>query len=507
MLSIFKEKISLFYKTIKFSNNEKKIIKKYSNHKFNQKNENIIFEMVPDYYYLYYYKTLFDQNYFKNYNKIGLWTYFLPTQKNSSSLIFLLRRIYQITYYFFLRKKWAKLYKTIGMVDDVNLTRSDFYLFNTKSHQDKIQFKNREVIFNLKKKNLRVGDLIYDTYLRFRSKPTVFVRDKFFGYLYRKTDQIIANLDDIYKKYKPITYFTGYSSYLQHGLPVRYFIQKDIKVYSGKNNYQLNKKLSKLDYTHTENYKNFKILYAKKKNKKKILEFSKKKIFERFNGKITEHINYLKIDPYKRNKKLENKYRKNIKNIKGVIFLQDFFDAPHDWGKIIFPDFYIWIVYTLSIINKNNLPIALKPHPNTYFFSKETKYLIDRLRKRFKNINWLDPSLSNDFIFKNIDFGVSCSGSILFELAINKKIAISCGDHPGKYFNFTINAKNKIHYRKLLLEYKKLKKKVNLRDLYAFNYMYYYNKNNALDLKNIKLEECLRKMRIATSNEINIFYD
>ena len=29
----------------------------------------------------------------------------------------------------------------------------------------------------------------------------------------------------------------------------------------------------------------------------------------------------------------------------------------------------------------------------------------------------------------------------------------------------------------------KIKKKVNLRDLYAFNYMYYYNKNNALDLR------------------------
>jgi len=67
--------------------------------------------------------------------------------------------------------------------------------------------------------------------------------------------------------------------------------------------------------------------------------------------------------------------------------------------------------------------------------------------------------------------------------------------------------KHKISSNKLLLEYKKLKKKVNLRDIYAFNYMYYYNKNNALDLKNIKLEECLRKMRIATSNEINIFYD
>ena len=164
--------------------------------------------------------------------------------------------------------------------------------------------------------------------------------------------------------------FTGYTSYLQHGLPTRFFINKGINLFSGKNNSELNKRLSRNDYKHIENYKEFLINFKKKKNKKKLIKIAKNKVKERFEGKgqIKKHNNYLKIDPFRFDAKLEEKYKNKLKNIKGVIFFQDFFDSPHDWGEIIFPDFYEWIIFTLTIIKKYNLPIAIKPHPNSYYF-------------------------------------------------------------------------------------------------------------------------------------------
>mgnify|MGYP003328249024 CR=1 FL=1 len=43
---------------------------------------------------------------------------------------------------------------------------------------------------------------------------------------------------------------------------------------------------------------------------------------------------------------------KNLKKIKGVLFLQDFFDAPAAWGQNVFDDYYLWTLYSLMIIKK-----------------------------------------------------------------------------------------------------------------------------------------------------------
>jgi hypothetical protein len=166
---------------------------------------------------------------------------------------------------------------------------------------------------------------------------------------------------------------------------------------------------------------------------------------------------------------------------------------------MIFPDFYTWCIYTLNLIRKYRLPIAVKPHPNEKFFVNVMKMpnIIDKLKIKYKDLIWLDSKLSNQFIFKYIKFGISASGSILYELALFNKIAISCGDHPGRYFNFCNEAKNQNEYRNLLINYKKLKKKkIKKNDLYVFNYMYNLDYQNAISLKNRNLENFLMKQKI-----------
>ena len=445
-------------KTLFFTKDEKNFIKNSEKKKFKKNSKNLLFEITNDYYYLAYYSILFKEEKFKDYNFIGIWTDCIQTQKNSNFLHYVLRRIYQLIFNFLLKRKWTKLYRAIGLSHTLDLDKNDFFLFASKN---KNKFKNKFDVFKIKISKIIIGDLIYDTYLRFRDRPTLKLNDNFFKYLIQKSNRIWSNLEQINNDYKPKYYFTGYTSYLQHGLPTRFFINKGINVFSGKNNSQLNKRLSRNDYKHIENYKEFLINFKKKKNKKKLIKIAKNKVKERFEGKgqIKKHNNYLKIDPFRFDAKLEEKYKNKLKNIKGVIFFQDFFDSPHDWGEIIFPDFYEWIIFTLTIIKKYNLPIAIKPHPNSYYFSNSTKILVDRLMKRYNNLVWITPKLNNNFIFKNIDFGISASGSVLFDLAINNKIAISCGEHPGKYYNFTNNINNLKQYRKILLNLDKLKKK------------------------------------------------
>lgn len=497
MFNFFIEKYFLFY-NLKLTILEKKVSKNCEFVKIDHNKKNIFFQLIPDYYYLCYYKALFNDSRFECYNKIGIWTDFLATNSKTNFFLFILKRIYQVLYYFFLKKKWIQLYKVINYSKCINLTKSDFFYKKNFQNKNKNKIKKKINLLSLKYKNILIGDLIYDTYLRFRNYPTIDFMDGFLNYLIIKSYEINSDVNRLIKKYNPKIYFTGYTTYMQNGLPTRFFLSRNIKVYSGKNYVKLNQKLTKSYFSHHPNHKNFMSLFEKLNNKKKIIQFSKKNIAMKYNTNNKNIPTYLKLNPYKQNQKLEKFFYNKLKNIKGVLFLQSFHDAPHSWGKMIFPDFYTWCVFTLNLIKKYKLPIAVKPHPNENFFVESLKMpnTIKRLKKRYKDLVWLDERLNNKYIFKFIKYGISASGSILFELALFNKIAISCGDHPGRYFNFAIEAKNQSDYKKLLTKpIKQFKKKTDLKSLYIFNYMYYLHSRSSIPIKNKYLEKFLLTQR------------
>ena len=135
----------------------------------------------------------------------------------------------------------------------------------------------------------------------------------------------------------------------------------------------------------------------------------------------------MRVDPFRKNKiKLKKKYD-------GIIFLPNFFESQREWGKLIFPDFYEWIIYSCNLINKYNLNIAIKPHPNLYHDDNETINVVNELKSKYNNIDWIDPSISNLELFKNIKFGISAWGTVLWELAYFNVHPVSAGEHPVRY--------------------------------------------------------------------------
>ena len=88
----------------------------------------------------------------------------------------------------------------------------------------------------------------------------------------------------------------------------------------------------------------------------------------------------------------------------------------------------------------------------------------------------------NKIIFNKIKFGISCTGTVLFELAYHGIKAISCGDHPGKDFNFTINAKDKSQYKNILLNIQNINTpNYSKKDLLIYNYLYYHSNLDAYE--------------------------
>ena len=208
------------------------------------------------------------------------------------------------------------------------------------------------------------------------------------------------------------------------------------------------------------------------------------------NKKFRTILDYLSINTYA-NKNIDYQELNKLKNIDGVLFLQDFYDSPHDWGNLAFTDFYVWTIFTINLIRKYKLKIAIKPHPNSWHNSEDSVVLYKRLQSRYKNLIWLDKNFPNSLIFKKIKFGISATGTVLFELAYHNIKAISCGDHPGLDFNFTINSKNKNKYKKILLNIHNIKKpNYSTQHMLIYNYLYYHQNMDAFNniARKIKLK-------------------
>jgi hypothetical protein len=501
-MSIYSRLIK-FYLAINLDKNEKFFIKKnLKKNSYNFLKKNYLFQLPTDYYYLCYYKIFIKENFLENKNLYGLWPYIIHYQGKKSIFTSFFKKIYLKIYDYFIKKKWSILYSSIGI-------KKIFDLSNDNKLERKIcKYRSIRVMSSLKSKSdllkvnflgINIGDLIYDSYLRYRGNADLDIKDNYLRYIIYKSFLAVFKIKRLMKDYKFNLFHTSYTSYINHGVPVRFLVKKKgITILSGKEISHYNKRVTKKDLLDIADYKNFKKKFIKLENKKNKVRiglntFDKK--FKKFSNNLGTELFF---DTYKADEIDLNNF-KIIKNVNGVVFLHDFFDANHAVGKSIFADYYEWTIFTLNCIKRFNLKIAIKPHPNTFFNKKDSVLTYKELKKNFSDLLWLDYKFPNSVLFKKIKFGVSVQGSVLGELAYHNIPSISCGDNPAVKFNLSYKAKSIKDYKDLLLNGEKLKVKHTKNDLGSYIYMYYLYQKDAyptlsrkINLKTIPFQDNLR---------------
>ncbi len=377
---------------------------------------------------------------------------------------------------YIIRRKWKKIYSKLG----INLF---FYSKNLKfssklnNLKNAIKFfrrlKTKEELLNHMYKGILCGDLIYDSYLRFNKKPTVQISDlTLILYIYDCYNQI-----DYFKllasKYKIIKYYSSYSTYISHGIPVRVFLKNQVQVYTiAYSNYERLeiKELNINDFLQGPPHWKYRKIFKSFDKKKDLIKIGWNTLKKRFDG--NNDLSYLKKNQYSpsyKSPKLVHKYD-------GVVFIGDFFDSQHIYRSMVFNDLYEWLIHTIKLTIDNRLNIAFKPHPNQLEGSKE---IIDKIKVKYPKVNWLDDKISNKVIFSSgIKFGVSVYGMVLSELAFHKILPICCGDNPASNYDFIFQAKNKKEYDNLILKNQMLKFDKNIEnqigEFYYMNNLYFH---------------------------------
>jgi len=175
------------------------------------------------------------------------------------------------------------------------------------------------------------GDLIIDTYLRFRPSPRVVIGDLLMLHLLWQAHRYVRSAMRYFHSMKPILYITTYTTYIQHGIATRVAIQEGVPVISFGNAQEFGM-LHGDDYAYqVRNSLNYRHDFDLLTDSIPLLEEARIQLNARLMGVTDVATAYMKTSAY-----LET--TKKIPNVCGavIVFLHDFYDSPHIYPDLVF---------------------------------------------------------------------------------------------------------------------------------------------------------------------------
>jgi len=377
---------------------------------------------------------------------------------------------------FFLNYKTKKIYNSFNANYGFSYNIKYFFSSLIKTYEIFKNIKSKQDVVNLVVKDLNIGDLVYDTYLRKFNQKTLNIKSYKFFFILFQTIIILKSIENYFSKNNVKAVIPGDVSYIYSGLVAKYAIKNKIKVYSIiETNGFLITELQNVNYYRRMPYWEYSKKFAKFSYDEQKVKIKRALncLERRLSGKKDSTLVYMAESTYK-NLNNNNNVLLNTNKLKVLVALHDFFDSPHIYRYMIFPDFWEWIIYTLNVAKDTDFEWYIKPHPNAL---PQNKKIISELKEKYKdceNIFFISPFISNlQLINEDINAVVTVYGSIGHEFAYFNKLVINAGDNPHIAYNFNIHAKNLDDYTFYLKNIDKLSLIFDKNEIGSFFYMHY----------------------------------
>lgn len=306
------------------------------------------------------------------------------------------------------------------------------------------RLKRKGGLADLRIDGILVGDLVIDSYLRFRPAATVDLADPFLAHLLTQMLRDVALAQAWFARTQPALYLSSYSTYIEHGVAVRVALAQGIPVRVFGNLVTFGKRLSIKDPFHATNGGTYRDIAESLADPVPALEQARVLLEGRLGGKIDNATSYMRQSAY------TSSGEPVPAEVSGavVVFLHDFFDSPHVYADLVFDDFWQWICCTIQTLTAAGIPFFLKPHPNQIAASVA---VLDQLRAKFPTLRLLSTRITNrQLVEAGMMAGVTVYGTVGHELAYLGVPVICCARHPHHAFDFCCTAHSVAEYQSLL---------------------------------------------------------
>lgn len=288
-----------------------------------------------------------------------------------------------------------------------------------------------------------VGDLVIDTYLRFRPSPSFRVADPFVCRILWQTLRDLRRARAFFDTVRPALYLSSYSTYVEHGVAVRVALGAGVPVHVYGNLTTFGKRLTPADVYHTPDYSAYRAGFAQLDDQEACLAQADRQLSFRLAGGIDTATSYMKVSAYAG-------AGVQAPDVAGavVVFLHDFYDSPHVYADLVFPDFWAWITFTIDTLAAAGIPFWIKPHPNQIALSQGA---LEELQLARPGLRILPKGITNTQLVEGgMACGVTAYGTVAHELAYLGVPTIGCARHPHHSFAFCRTARDRDEYAAFL---------------------------------------------------------
>ncbi len=320
-----------------------------------------------------------------------------------------------------------------------------------------------------------VGDLVIDSYLRFRPSPVFDVTDRF---VIRVLWQCIRDLRLAirwFSRVRPPLYLSSYSTYVDHGVAVRVALSLGSSVYVYGNPSSFGMKLSNKHPYHTPVTSAYKSDFEDLLDQDACLKLASQQMNLRLSGGIDMATAYMRFSAYTFS-------NESIPNVFGavIVFMHDFYDSPHIYPDLIFPDFWTWINFTIITLREAGIPFYIKPHPNQIALSDMA---FNQLIAIHKDVQILSSQITNkQLVQAGMLCGVTVHGTVAHELAFFGIPTICCAKHPHHTFDFCRTASTVGEYANMLRTPEKSRISIEEMKRQSLSFYYMHNLNESQDV-------------------------
>jgi hypothetical protein len=369
---------------------------------------------------------------------------------------------------------------------------------------NQFRFDDKKKILDIKFQNISIGELIYDTYLRFRSQYTLNMEDSCLNDIIVYSKNMVEMWSCELDKHPVKSIILPYSSYIHWGIPVNVSLEKNIEVLTyGSFSYVLSS-ISKEHPYHSKNFHRYIELFSKLKNPNIKRRLAEETLDQRLNGIIDAGTYYMKRSAF------ESKITHQFSPGSGswcVVFLHCFFDSPHIYGESLFPDFYEWLIHILLLAKE--LPhqdYYFKEHPNAL---PENKRIVQEIKDRFSeysNIIFLSAYISNKQIIEQKPSAIfTVYGTVAHEFASLGVPVIVAGENPQSEYGFIHKPESIKEFDHYIRNFSVvgLPESYRKEEIYEFFYMHFLYYSEKFDASNFSKQLDLNKGIINLPNAVS----
>ena len=367
------------------------------------------------------------------------------------------------------------IYKSFGVSEFIRPKLNIDHKSKVEKTILKIKKLSKNEILILKLNGIKIGDLLYDTYIKKYELVTIDLEDKKFYELCSDFFYMFYFWYD-YLKNKNIKKIIGVHTVYSYALILRIALsyKKECLIV----NDECISRLSKKNYFANSNFKSYskKFLKLTSKLKKEGIKFSNEILKKRLKGYAGVKYDLISKKSSFHNKKNKRQIFKSSK-LKVLVCTRNLFDAVHVFGEQLFVDNLEWLECLGSISNNTDYDWYIKTH--RLYEGKFKKYqpksnsTINEIIKKYPKLKILNPNYSHrQIISEGINFVITQHGSVGYEYAyLGIPVINSSINNPQISYKFNINPKSKLEFIKKIKTLKNIKLSINKRDVIKFYFM------------------------------------